>query len=246
MAGYVAAFFRNAWHAADEVFAPRALFLGEKDEEIEQLYKWRNIIGGILVLSVALRYHDLSGIPRTGDVVMRGADWTAGFAFASVIPSCAVVIAGTRRASREKVISQLRYPAAAAGTWILAYFAVSVFSRVQGSILRGGPVVAVVALVLLSWFAVFLVRACYHMAAGLFRLGDAHPLLPPAVSVLASWVLAARTLFAGGGDAAEPSALAVLMLIGGPVSLTVVAVMEVTRLQQRYPDHFPFRDGPLT
>jgi hypothetical protein len=123
---------------------------------------------------------------------------------------------------------------------------VTLFSRFQDAAgLRAGPVIAVITLIALAWLAAFMIRTLYLMATGLFRLGDAHPLLPPAVTVLAVWCLAVKGLVAGGGSDGEPGALTVLLLIGGPMSLTALAAVEIGRIRQRYPGDFPFRNGPL-
>jgi hypothetical protein len=42
-----------------------------------------------------------------------------------------------------------------------------------------------------------------------------------------------------------PSNLAVVLLLGGPITVTAVSALEVARLRRRYPRDFPFRRGPL-
>lgn len=227
-------FFASAWHAADEVFAPRDLFLRHADEEIKRLYKWRSIIGSFIILCVALRYHHFSGFSETYDAIYQSVDWTIEFALIAVIPAGAAVVLYTVPDRRRDALIQMRYPATALGTWVVVFYA----SRLLLAI----PFLGFVALV---WLAAFGIRMLYQMATGMFRLGDGHPLLPPAVTVLAAWCMALKGLAAGTAESGEPAPLAFIMLIGGPISLTVLAAMEIERLKDRHPDDFPFRNGPL-
>lgn len=234
-------FFASSWRLADRIYAPRDLFLGTRDDEIQRLYLWRTVIWSLIIGCVALRYHHFSGISETADAVFQSIGWTTEFAMLAIVPSGIAVLALTVPAKRGEALNQMRYPATAFGVWVLVYLA----ARVLTGSSNGGLLVDIVKFVIMAWLAAFMIRMIYHMAFGLFRLGDAHPLLPPAVTALAAWSLALKGLMAGSANSGEPAAVAFLMLIGGPISVTVLAAMEIDRLRQRYPDQFPFREGPL-
>lgn len=228
-------FFASSWCLADEVYLPRNLFFGERDDEIARLYTWRTVIWSIIMLCVALRYHHFSGVSETIEAIYQSFGWTIEFAMLAMLPVGAAVVALTVPDKRRDALVQMRYPATAFGVWVAVYFAASVL-----------PGLGILGLIPMVWLAAFMIRMIYRMGTGLLRLGDAHPLLPPVVTVLAAWSLAIKGLSAGPASSGEPVAVAVLMLIGGPASLTALAAMEVDRLRSRYPHDFPFREGPLS
>lgn len=247
--GCLSSYFAISWHLADVIFAPRECFLGEDDEEIAAIYKRRSIIGAVIILCVSIRYHHFNGISETTGAVYQGIFWTIEFSSLSVIPAGVAVVLYTRRKQRKRALVQMKYPGSAlAASWLLIFGAFPLTSRLTGHIPRDAGLallVIVTALAAELWFASFTVRALYLMATGFFRLRDGHPLLQPVVTVLAAWVLAIKGLLASGGNEGEPKDLAVLLLIGGPLSLSALAAVEIERLKRKYPDDFPFRNGPL-
>lgn len=246
--GCVSSFFLSSWRLADAIFAPRECFLGEEDEEIANFYKMRSTAGTIIILCVAVRFHRFNGLSETFGAVFQGISWTLEFTLLAMIPAVVAVACYTTRQKRREALVQMRYPMGAIGAWILITYGFLLFQRLlrqpYDSVALGLPL-AIVGLAATVWFASFLIRAFYLMATGLFRLRDGHPLLPPAVTVMAAWALAIKGLLAGASGGGEPTALIVTLLIGGPISITILAALEIKRLKERYPDDFPFRNGPL-
>lgn len=69
-------------------------------------------------------------------------------------------------------------------------------------------------------------------------------LLAPLTGTFIAWGVAVNTVPAGGTSDVPPG-VAVVLPVGGPISVTAVSALEVARLWRRYPDDFPFRRGPL-
>lgn len=246
--GCLSLYFGSSWRKADAIFAPRECFLGEEDEEMVRLYKRRSAIGTFIILCIAIRYHHFNGISDTFGAVYQGINWTVEFATLSVIPAGAAVVLYTKSKKRRSALVQMRYPAIALGAWLLIISALPFILKLTDNIPHNvglALLLIITALIAQVWFASFMLRAVYLMATGLFRLRDGHPLLPPIVTVLAAWALAIRGLVEGASDGGEPAALAIILLIGGPISLTTLAALEIERLKRNYPDDFPFRNGPL-
>jgi hypothetical protein len=152
----------------------------------------------------------------------------------------------TRSGYRMVALRQLRFPAVAIGGYIALYLAVS---RGLPFLLktRTGPnafLLSLLALVAMIWLAILLLRGVYLLVVGMFRLADGHPLLAPLTATFIAWGVAVNTVLAGGRSDVPPN-LAVVLLLGGPITVTAVSALEVARLRRRYPHDFPFRRGPL-
>jgi hypothetical protein len=86
-------------------------------------------------------------------------------------------------------------------------------------------------------------RSVYLLTVDMWRLGDGHPLLPPVIGSLLAWL--AAFFFSSPAGTGESAEISTALLLGGPVSVTVVGIVEVARLWARYPRDFPFLNGPL-
>ena len=59
-------------------------------------------------------------------------------------------------------------------------------------------------------------------------------------------MVAGQGLLTDNAGTGEPAIISLAILFGGPLSITALGHVEVSRLLARYPGDFPFRDGPLT
>lgn len=98
-----------------------------------------------------------------------------------------------------------------------------------------------VALVLLVW----LVKALYFAATGLFRADDGHPLLAPVVAPLVAISSALLMASTDDGLTGVPAVIGTVTEFGGPASIIVLAVVTALILRKRYQHDFPFRRGPI-
>jgi outer membrane protein assembly factor BamB len=101
----------------------------------------------------------------------------------------------------------------------------------------------VLALVLLPVLAVWYVKAIYLAAVDVFRADDAHPLLAPFATTIVAWSLAGCALIAGGPTGVSYR-LALLVVLTGPLSVSIINGVACGRLWLKYHDLL-FRDGPL-
>jgi hypothetical protein len=122
---------------------------------------------------------------------------------------------------------------------------VSLLDRGSGHNLAGLLGLGLLSLLAHIWYLIFGVSALWWCAAGPFRAGDGHPLLPPAATTALAWVAAVHAVVTGGPPPGMPGGLYLGVLTAGPVTVTVLSAFEVRRLRHKFPVEFPFRDGPL-
>lgn len=240
-------YFGSAWGLATRAFKVQNCYLGQRDEEVERLYRWRSILGFVVIVCIEAYYHSLrSGVSQAYASVNHSVDALVRVVLigGALIPVGVALL--TKPGYRMVALWQLRFPAVAAGGYVVLYLALS----------RGLPPLVMVrtgthrflasllALAVIFWLTIFTLRGLYLLVVGMFRLVDGHPLLAPLTGTFIAWGVAFNTVLAGGRSDVPPNVAAVLLL-GGPISVTAVSAMEVARLRRRYPDDFPFRRGPL-
>jgi outer membrane protein assembly factor BamB len=101
----------------------------------------------------------------------------------------------------------------------------------------------VLAVGLIPTLAVWYVKAIYLAAVDVFRADDAHPLLAPFATTVVPWSLAGFVLIAGG-PAGVSYRLGLLIVLTGPLSVSIINAVACDRLWLKYHDLL-FRDGPL-
>jgi len=99
-------------------------------------------------------------------------------------------------------------------------------------------VTVIAAIILAPWY----VKGIYFAAVDVFRADDAHPLLAPFATTVASWTLAIVALLAGG-PTGLPRGLALLIVLGGPTTVSILNTVACVRLLRDY-HCLLFRDGP--
>ena len=169
-------------------------------------------------------------------------------ALISVIPATAAVVLFTGRGKRNEVFRQMmRYPVKVALICLITYGCIQVLERLLSTdnflivfiIIVGGGLIY-------FRYILFFFRAIYLITVGMCRLGDGHPLLPPVVGTIPAWVVACQSLLTGNVGTGEPAVISLAILLGGPISITALGHVEISRLRARYAEEFPFRDGPLS
>jgi hypothetical protein len=234
------------WRHADQLFGPARSYLPDDDIVMSWLYKARALIGVAILIVVAFRYHQgTRSIIDYFSPVLGGVTKPMLFALFSVIPATAAVVLFTRPGKRDKAFRQMiRYPGQVALICLGVYLCIRLLEHLNVLLLGAGVFIIGVGLLFLGYI-LFPFRAIYLITVGLCRLGDGHPLLPPIIGTLLAWVIAGQGLLTGGTGTGEPAIISLAILVGGPLSITVLGHVEVSRLRAQYPDQFPFRDGPL-
>jgi uncharacterized membrane protein YozB (DUF420 family) len=253
----VGAFFVSAVRVADRAFCTRHLFIGEGDDTMETIYRVRALIGLLVVLGVDGRYQNRHAFDQLDDWLLPSTiDALVVIAAVMTVGLVAVVI-WTERGFRRAVPGNLLWPSTLVVVFFVCYLgllyfragdhgqnAVDAFQEIlnQNPVLDGVATVGLLTFV--PWFIIFYCRGVYQLAGGLCRATDAHPLLGPCVGSSVAWILAVRSLTSGAGLSGMSHAAAVAVVLGGPVSLTVLSVLEVLRLRARYRGDWPFRRPP--
>jgi hypothetical protein len=237
------------WPAANELFEPSGSFLDDEDIAMDWLYKGRALIGVAILVVVGIHYHQkTSSWISKFDPVLGGVTEPMVLALLSVIPATAAVYFFTRPQSRAEAFRQMmRYPVKVALTCLGAFAGYFLLA----ALFIADPIPAYViyfgiGLVWLFKFFLFPFRAVYLVTVGTCRLGDGHPLLPPVVGTILAWVVACQSMLTGQYGTGGPAVVSFAVLLGGPLSITALGLLEISRLANRYPDDFPFRDGPVS
>lgn len=240
LSGCLGWYFGSAWMCAKSIYAPRHVYLFEEDELVTWLYRIRGIAGAIIIAYAA-------GVSVAARTFIENADWTVGFCLLSILPAGIAVVLFAKPGFRRNALAQLRHPFIAGGSYlgiILVLLQFRWLSTIFGENILVGLIGGIIVLVLLIWFMVFFTCSAVLMATGMFRLGDAHPLLPPVIGSINAWAMTGKVLFTQGLGGGGPVIANLAFLLGGPASITVLSVVECVRLHNAYPNDFPFRTGP--
>jgi hypothetical protein len=234
------------WRLATHAFKVQNRYLGQPDEEIERLYRWRSILGFVIIVCIEAYHHSLrNGFSHAYASVNDSVDVLVRIVLfgGALIPI--VVLLLTKPGYRTVALWQLRFPAVAIAGYVALFLALSrglpPLLMARGADMFAASLAALAAIV---WLGIFMLRGLYLLVIGMFRLADGHPLLAPLTGTFIAWGAALNTVLAGG-KSDVPSGIAVVLLLGGPITVTALSGLEVARLRLRYPAEFPFRRGPL-
>jgi hypothetical protein len=241
-------YFASAWDLANRIFLPQNSYLHEEDSVTRWLYRARSIIGAFMLVAVGVRYHHpASELLAPFAPVLGGVDKAMLLALAMVVPGATVFVLFTHQGKRREACRQMRYPLGSLMACLILYAIGIRVTWLMHMMVADGQSILLFIIWIFSglWVVTFTSRAIYLVTTGLCRLGDGHPLLPPFAGPVIAWVVAIMTLLSSNGGGGEPGMIAVLVLLGGPVSITALSAVETWRLREKYPADFPFRDGPL-
>jgi hypothetical protein len=235
------------WHYAGHLFGPTGSYLPDDDKPMDWLYKARAIIGVAILVAVGIHYHQATqSIIAYFNPVLGGITEPMILELLSVVPATVAVILFTRQGKRDEAFRRMfDYPLKVAVICLMAY------GCIIGAVDLGGRntsfifVIGIVGGLIYLRFILFPFRAIYLITVGMCRLGDGHPLLPPIIGTTLAWVVACQSLLTGSVGTGAHAYILLAVLLGGPMSITLLSHLEICRLRRRYPDEFPFRDGPL-
>jgi hypothetical protein len=240
--------WRAAYRYADRIFGPSGAYLQDKDQAMDWLYKARAIIGAAILVVVGVRYHQgTSKIFSVFNPVLGGVTRPMIIGLFLVVPATLLVVWYTKPGKREQEFHQMRrYPGKVVLICLLAYGTLRILElTLQTNNVAIDFFVTIVGGILVLGFLPFWFRAIYLITVGIARAGDGHPLLPPVIGAILAWETAIQSLVTKQVGTGAPSVISLAVLLGGPISITLLGYVEITRLRGRYPREFPFRDGPL-
>lgn len=97
------------------------------------------------------------------------------------------------------------------------------------------PVVEVVGFAfLILWMLPFVLYGIFMSLLHVFRTADIHDTLPPLLTTVAVWETSALSLITGDYPGV-PAALRAVLLLGGPLSVTLISAWELHRLRHPRP-----------
>jgi hypothetical protein len=257
----------SLWRVPNFLFEARGLFLGETDETILRIARWRALTGFLLIVGLTLRFQGTkvfgySYLPKHAPnehVVLpfESAEVTTiaistAVALAASFLTAATLVSWAAPAARPATISQLRWPL----TTMLVFsgymaLMVLLFARVipemEGRLAYWKSAVRylwilVIAIVWVS-LAACLLKSLYLVVTGLFRADDGHPLLAPIAYPAALAVMAGYATLHDGAHQL-PGMIGPLSLWLGPATALILSIWALLRMRKKY-TAFPFRGGPL-
>jgi hypothetical protein len=235
------------WRYAGKLFGPARSYLPD-DIAIGWLYKARALIGLAILIVVGLHYHQSTrSLLAYFNPALGGVTKPMLLALFSVVPATAAVVVFTQPGKRNVAFRQMmRYPVRVALICLAIYGCIRLLESLVSlnSFLINVSFILIGGLICLR-YVLFPFRSIYLITVGMCRLGDGHPLLPPIIGAILAWVVACQSLLTVYTGTGEPTVISLAVLLGGPLSITILGHVEVSRLRKRYPDQFPFRDGPV-
>jgi hypothetical protein len=213
-------------------------------ERVRAVRSWLGL--GVLVW-IAVTYGG------TGDAAQG---WMVGFVASVLVAiiacpiAVAVMVAVTRSEVRAETRRSLMLPLRSLGLFVLVSAGtlggLSAFAYGYNRLGDQGTVWVVVltavALGVIWWVLRFWFIAVRAIPQHLFRAVDGHPLLPPVIAPWLAWCGALVDLGDDGGKGALPTSVRLVGTLGGPITITVLALWEVRRVRGRY--GVTFRGGP--
>jgi hypothetical protein len=262
----------SIWRIPNFLLEPRGKFLGERVPVIDTLNRVRSLLGTLMLIGIIVYYSGLSHLTdstpdehgatqRTVTANTPEGHWIVAIILSAVlaafmIPLVALILVlCARKGARLATLYQMRWPALG----IAAFFGLL---AVLGPLLDGANLLAMLAkehggilakvgayfftLAVAILALVWLVKALYFAATGLFRADDGHPFLAlivaPCVATLSSVLMLTQ---GSDGLSDVPTVVGWVTGLGGPISITGLSIASVFILRDRYPGDFPFRGGPL-
>jgi hypothetical protein len=139
----------------------------------------------------------------------------------------------TRPPNRGAFARRVRYPLIAVGAMFGSMFTFVLAAAPEFEGLRdaAGPIVLIPGgVILFLWMVPFVLYGIVLSLTNVFRTADIHEVVPPLVSVSASWVMAVVNLFTDAYKGV-PTVLAMGLLLGAPLTVSVLAYYELRRLR---------------
>jgi len=267
-----AGLIRTLWGVPDRLLASKGKFLGEEsDRFIKGVFLLRSVFGLGILAAVALAYpgytRPMSALwaspanTPTGEVsALKLAQNTITFALwaSLIILLCALLFTVPitllmRPGRRLAMLRNMRFPVIAfmlfwgflGGLSGILILLDPVFNDNPKSLLIAVAQFIAMIILVLTFIPIFLawyLKSIYLAAVDVFRADDAHPLLAPVATTVVSWTLAIVALLAGG-PTGLPRGLALLIVLGGPTTVSILNAVACVRLLRDY-HCLLFRDGP--
>jgi hypothetical protein len=132
---------------------------------------------------------------------------------------------GTVRAMRVPLLNSLKLLLAFVGTIVLTVFV----WRLAG----GAGFLALLLVPAALWLTVVVIRGAVHVSGNFFGTAGVHRCLPPLLATVTTWLMAIPDLATGDLHGLSLT-IGVVFILGAPLTVTGIALLEMGRLKQRY------------
>lgn len=262
----------SIWRVPNLVLEPRGRFLGERDAAINRLNKIRSVAGSAILIGITVYYSGLThlatvSVDRSGTRVISVTNntpethWLINVLVFVVSVMClmpvvsGILVLWAKREARWATFSHLRWPFISIAAWfgilavstpiitVASVFASRDTNGASWAVRLGAYAFAIfVGVVMLVWVS----KAVYLAATGLFCADDGHPLLAPVVAPCAAWLtVGLMANYGSDGVGRIPRVIGLLLGYGGASSITALSLVTCYLLRRKYKSDFPFRSGPI-
>ncbi|MET7359201.1 hypothetical protein ABZS76_12195 [Streptomyces sp. NPDC005562] len=210
------------------------------DPLVSKVQLWRALVGATATLYLIYAYgadDGWSGVANDGVVKLIMAP------ILLIITGPLVVMGFIRYAPAEHrpvLRSRLRAPLKAVGWYVGILVGVVlvlvgsalILKQNYGTLING--LIALALLIGLIWLLPFMLFSSAYAARYAFNTSNVHAALPAALTVVLVWELMLSSLALDGGLPHGPPAAQWCAVLGGPISVTAVALWELHRMRTRY------------
>ncbi|MEZ3182491.1 DUF3824 domain-containing protein [Streptomyces pimonensis] len=237
--------FLKPHHVARAVFHP-AWIPQPLDPSVERLKRFRVIAGAVASVGV---YTVLEGGFDVTELLENAL--TASAVLLVLTPLTVGVMLLVWR--RTGTVRQLRVPLLNALKLLLLFIGcvVALVLLVQMTSGSGSVFVTLGGVLTMMWMTVFVVSGAVRVSGNFFGTAAVHRCLPALLATVTSWLMAIPDLVTGDLHGLSLT-MGVVFILGAPVTVTAIALVEAGRLKRRYgvrlgahPVNLPPVPGPV-
>ncbi|MFF0206102.1 hypothetical protein [Streptomyces sp. NPDC005017] len=216
--------YKVAWVMFHPTWIPDSL-----DPSVESLKRARVIAGAVAALGV---YTYVEGGFAFTEVL--GNAMAASMVLLFLTPITAGVMLWVWRRSGGGTVAQLREPLVKALKLLLLFVGSVVTTVLLFTLSTSLPtLVRLVVTLAALWLAFFAMAGAIRITGNFFGTAVVHRCLPPLLATVTSWLMALFDLFSGDLHGLS-LAMGILFILGAPVTVTAISLLEMRRLRSRY------------
>ncbi|MDO0915821.1 proline-rich domain-containing protein [Streptomyces sp. DT2A-34] len=220
--------FLKPHHVARAVFHPTWI-PGSLDPSVDALKKARVIAGAVAAFGV---YTFVEGGFAFDEMLDNAA--TACVVLLFITPLTVGVMLHIWRRSGAGTVGQLREPLVRSLKLLLLFIGsalgtVLIFRMGNALGTLGGMLFSLLGL----WMGFFVIAGAYRISGNFFGTAAVHRCLPPLLATVTTWLMAISDLITGDLHGLG-LAMGVVFILGAPVTVTGIALLEMGRLRSRY------------
>ncbi|MER5939602.1 hypothetical protein ABT121_20030 [Streptomyces sp. NPDC001928] len=220
--------FLKPHHVARAVFHPTWI-PQSLDPSVDALKRVRVIAGGVAAFGV---YTFVEGGFAFDEMLDNAA--TASLVLLFITPLTVGVMLYLWQRSGAGTVGQLKEPLVRSLKLLLLFIGsalgtVLIFQMAGSLGTLGGLLFSFVGL----WMAFFVIAGAYRISGNFFGTAVVHRCLPPLLATVTTWLMAIPDLITGDLHGLG-LAMGVFFILGAPVTVTTIALLEMGRLKSRY------------